>query len=104
MEARRIHGPHSRPVCGILVEDRLQARGAEVVVNQEGSEPRDTVSSEGRIAQGLCVRCTETTVHDHSANVPVNAETPIDGASAVNKGKAAVGREFIDIGWNSVTF
>ena len=65
---------------------------------------RDAVSSESGLAQGLCVRGTETTVDGHGANVPVNAETPIDWASAMNKGEAAVAREFLDIRRNSVIF
>src|ERR1700726_4106937 len=104
MAARRIHGAHSGTFGGKLVENRHQARGAEIVADQEGSESRDAISSESGIAQRLCVRCTETTVDGHGANVPVNAETPIDWAPAVNKGKAAVAREFLDIRGNSVTF
>ena len=104
MPARRIHGAHSGAVGGILIEKRHQARGAEIVADQEGSESRDAVSSESGVAQGLRVRCTETAVDGYGANVPVNAETPIDWASAVNKGKAAMAREFLDIRRNSVTF
>src|SRR5260370_16981611 len=104
MAARRIHGGHSGAVGGILVENRQQARGAEIVADQEGSESRDAVSSESGVAQGLCVRCTETTVDGHGANVPVNAETPIAWASAVNKGKAALPREFLDIRRRSLPF
>src|ERR1700719_3796237 len=104
MAARRIHGAHSGAIGGKLVENRHQARGAEIVADQEGSESRDAVSSESGLAQGLCVRGTETTVDGHGANVPVNAETPIDWASAMYKGEAAVAREFLDIRRNSVIF
>lgn len=104
MAARRIHGARSGAVGGMVVENRHQARGAQIVADQEGSESRDAVSSESGVAHGLCVRCTETAVDGHGANVAVDAETPIDWASAVNKRKAAVAREFLDIRRNSVTF
>src|SRR5271169_3213424 len=97
MAARGIHGARGGAVGGILVENRHQAGGAQIVADQEGSESRDAVSSEGGVAHGLCVRCAETTVDGDGANVAVDAETPIDWASAVNKGKAAVAREFLDI-------
>ena len=103
MPARRIHGAHSGAVGGVLVENRHQTRSAEIVADQEGSESRDAVSSESGIAQSLCVRRTETTVDSHGANVPVDTKTPIDWASAVNKGQAAVARKFLDICRNSVT-
>jgi hypothetical protein len=103
MAARRINGAHSGTVGGVLVENRHQTRSAEIVADQEGSESRDAVSSESGIAQGICVRRTETTADSHGANVSVNAKTPIDWTSAVNKGKAAVAREFLDICRNSVT-
>ena len=103
MAARRIHGAHSGTVGGVLVENRDETRSAEIVADQEGSESRDAVSSESGIAQGLCVRRTETTVDSYGPNVPVDAKTPIDWAPAVNEGKAAVAREFLNICWNSVT-
>src|SRR5580658_4985440 len=103
MAARRIHGAHSGTVGGVIVENRDQTRSAKIVADQEGSKSRDAVSSESGIAQGLCVRRTETTVDSHGANVPVDAKTPIDWASAVNKGEAAVAREFFDICRNSAT-
>src|SRR5579872_2692309 len=102
MAARRIHGAHGGTVGGVLVEDRHQTRSAEIVADQEGRESRDAVSSERGIAQGLCVRRTETTVDRDGPNVPANAKTPIDRASAVNESKAAVAREFLNICRNSV--
>src|SRR6476620_8406598 len=104
MAARGIHGARSGAVGGMVVENRHQARGAQIVADQEGSESRDPVSSESGVAHGLCVRCTETTVDGHGANVAVDAEPPIDWASAVNERKAAVAREFLDIRRSSVTF
>ena len=38
MPARRIHGAHSGAVGGTLIEKRHQARRAEIVADQEGSE------------------------------------------------------------------
>ena len=75
-----------------------------MVADQEGRESRYTVSGESGVAYRFCIRCTETTVDGYDANVPVNAETPIDWASAVDEGEAAVVREFLDIRRNSVVF
>src|SRR5579871_5377340 len=104
MPARRIHRAHSGTVCGILAENRHQTRGAEIVADQEGSESRNAVSGESGVTQRFRVRGSETAVDGYGTNVSVNVETPIACAPPVNKGKAAVLREFVDICGNSVTF
>src|ERR1700733_127453 len=103
MATRRIHGAHGGALGGVLVKNRYQTRSTEIVADREGSESRDAVSSESGIAQGLRVRRAETTADSHGANVPVDAETPIDWASSVNEGKAAMAREFLNVCRNSVT-
>ena len=101
--ARRIHGAHSGAVGGVLIEKRHQARGVKIVAIRKVASLAMPYPVRVASWTAAASRCTETTHDGRGANVPVNAETPIDWVSAVEQRLGSGGARVLDIRRNAVT-